>query len=166
MAYNYTSNGEVYTDFALSWVPGLRRATLYYTRGRAVTFSGGEGAPIYDETNYQKLKNTTIGAAPTLKAAIDLASRQPGARQAPVSAPAASTAPTAPTTPTTPTTPPDATYPGGYAPGGYAPGYYAPQPPVTTPLSEQAWFWPTVLVGGALVLYVVLTTPRSGSSEA
>jgi len=143
--YFHTTNGEVYTDFPLSFVPGLRLATLYFTRGKAVTFSGGEGAPIFDRAVYDKLKATTAGRAPTLGYAIELAAKAGAARVTPT--PPVEPVPTPGQLPAfpTPTTDPTTGYP-----------YKPPQPGVT----EQPWFWPTVVVGSALVLYAVLA-PRA-----
>jgi hypothetical protein len=156
--YYYTTNGEVYTDFALGgWVPGLRLATLYYTRGRAVTFAGGEGAPIFDKAAHDKLKATTVGRAPTLGYAIELAAKQGGTRTATPTPPVE----TVPVPGTLPTLPPPTTYPATVAQSAYP---YAPTLPATGGLTDQPWFWPALVVGGALVLYVAMTPPRSASS--
>jgi hypothetical protein len=44
--------------------------------------------------------------------------------------------------------------PQGQLPAGYAPGYAPPAP--TASVTDQPWFWPAVLLGGAAVLLYTL----------
>ena len=120
--------------------------------------AGGPGVIGLDERDYGFLPALAAipawawltGAGTAAAGASYLYGKSEGATDAAAAAAAAQAAAAPPSGPAPYTVVPPSGYPQGYYPQGYGP----PQQP-TVPLTQQPWFWPVAIGGGAVVLYLL-----------